>query len=608
MSVSRFRRALVAFCLVASSCAENPPIVGRVTPIILDIDSAVPMVRGTSLRVSVANLDALGEDAVLVIGGQTLDAESVEGGEAVFLLTSGLLGSFGEGQHDVDVVIRNDEVESEPFAFLLDVTTFLPIRFDQDIDELVHWNDELFLEGDGFLELEEGAVTAIFSGEFELQNGVRAPVVGELPVLQAEHGNRQRGVVILSTDLGSILPGTFQGEVYLRSELAGSSPSESVERDIQLEMQPTTFTGLSPEVASLESVVSLRGGGFLGGELGGDGLTLIRVDGTFTPIDGGGRSFREELILSWRSNEELQLALTADSTGETLISELFGASRGVLDAMFTPINILGSLEYEGIGNSARLELGPVRQVVWLRFLPGFYVGLPSFGLAAAAGRIEALIAQRIESIYADWNVDVRTSRPLDATMSGITVIEIGGPDPNGRGLFGYDNSPGKDVGNLRLFDAIGGANAESQADGYEGYGGVFIDGFLFFSESGAPTEGAGPDPDPLFDEIFDGVRNAPATLAEVEGRGGRVAEVERATQALSSMVGETTAHELGHSFGLADPFGSSTVFHNRVNRPGCLMDSGSSRPFGERSAQSGFEATHVCGDNAEYLDDILGER
>ncbi|MFT5356634.1 MAG: hypothetical protein ACI9KE_003859, partial [Polyangiales bacterium] len=173
---------------------------------------------------------------------------------------------------------------------------------------------------------------------------------------------------------------------------------------------------------------------------------------------------------------------------------------------------------------------------------------------------------------------------------------------------GYDNSPGKDVGNLRLFDTIGGANAETQSDGYPGYGGVFIDGFLFFSESDAPAEGAGPEPDSLFDEIFAGVRNAPATLAEVEGRGGRAAEVERAVEALSNMVGETSAHELGHSFGLADPLGSSTVFHNRANRPGCLMDSGSSRPFGERSAQPGFEATHVCGDNADYLDDILGER
>lgn len=602
------RSSLALVALTLASCAEDPPVIQPVVPIILNIESSVPMVTGTSLRVSVANLDALGQDAVLVIEGTTLNAENIEGGEATFLLTSRLINSFGEGVHNVDVVIRNEDVESEPFAFLLDIVTDLPIRLDLDIDELVYWNDEIFLEGDGFLELEEGNVTAVFSGEFELEGGARAPVSGELPVRQAERGNRQRGVVLLSTDLGSVRPGTFEGEIYLRSEVNGAASSESSERDIVLEIQPTIFTGLSPEVASLESIVSLRGAGFLGGELGGDGLTLIRVEGMFTPDGGGGRSFGEDLILSWSSNEELQLALLAENTGDSLVSELFGTGRGVLEAMFTPINILGLDEFNGIGNTARLELGPIRQVVWLRFLPGFYASLPLFGVAAAAGTIEGLVARRIESIYSDWNVDVRTARPLDVTASGVTVIEIGGPDPNGRGLFGYDNSPGKDVGNLRLFDTIGGANAETQSDGYPGYGGVFIDGFLFFSESDAPTDGAGPEPDPLFDEIFGGVRSAPATLAEVEGRGERAADVERAVQALSNMVGETTAHELGHSFGLADPLGSATVFHNRANRPGCLMDSGSSRPFGERAAQAGFEPSHVCGGNADYLDDILGER
>ena len=594
--------------LTLASCAENSPIIQPVLPIILDIDSSLPMVTGTSLRVSVANLDALGEDAVLVIGGTTLDPQSIEGGEAIFRMSSRLISAFGAGAHNVDVVIRNDDVASEPFPFLLDIVTVLPIRLDADVDEVVYWNDEIILEGDGFLEVEEGTVTAVFSGVFELESGVRAPVSGELPVRQAVNGNRERGVILLSTDLGSVRPGTFEGEIYLRSEVTGTPRSESADRAIVLEIQPTIFSTLSPEVASLEAIVSLHGAGFLGGELGGDGLTLIRVDGSFTPSDGSGRSFREDLILSWRSNEELQLALVAENTGDSLISELFGTGRGVLDAMFTPINILGLDEYEGIGNSARLELGPIRQVVWLRFLPGFYASLPLFGVAAAARSIEAKVARRIESIYSAWNVDVRTARPQDVTISGVTVIEIGGPDPNGRGLFGYDNSPGKDVGNLRLFDTIGGANAETQSDGYPGYGGVFIDGFLFFSESGAPDNGTGPDPDPLFDEIFAGVRGSPATLAEVEGRGARAAEVERAVDALSNMVGETTAHELGHSFGLADPLGSATVFHNRANRPGCLMDSGSSRPFGERAAQPGFEPTHVCGENADYLDQILGER
>ncbi len=188
------------------------------------------------------------------------------------------------------------------------------------------------------------------------------------------------------------------------------------------------------------------------------------------------------------------------------------------------------------------------------------------------------------------------------------AVEIGGPDPNGRGLFGYDNTPGKDVNNLRLFDAIGGANAETQMDGFPGFGGVFVESLFGFSEhppEGLPT--GGPDPDPLFDEIFDGVRATPATLAEVRGEGSRASEVEHAIDALSSIIGETSAHEIGHSLGLADPFGSSPVFHNAGDGPGCLMDSGGSRPLGERAGEPGFSATRLCGDSPAYLDGILGD-
>ena len=36
----------------------------------------------------------------------------------------------------------------------------------------------------------------------------------------------------------------------------------------------------------------------------------------------------------------------------------------------------------------------------------------------------------------------------------MAEVDIEGPDPNALGLLGYDNTPGKDVGNQRLFDRI----------------------------------------------------------------------------------------------------------------------------------------------------------
>jgi hypothetical protein len=213
-------------------------------------------------------------------------------------------------------------------------------------------------------------------------------------------------------------------------------------------------------------------------------------------------------------------------------------------------------------------------------------------------------------IYLPWSVDLRFDEPDDFSRASYSVVEIGGPDPNGVGLFGYDNTPGKDIGNLRLFDSIGGTNAETQMDGFPGYGGVFVESFLYWSENpGLPGDapGGAPDPDPLFDMIFDPVRESPATRAEARGEGEaeRVAAVAAAIRALGSIIGETTSHEIGHSLGMAQPYGSPTVYHNDFNGDGCIMDSGGDRPLGERMALDGFTTTMFCYDHPMYLEEVL---
>jgi len=90
-----------------------------------------------------------------------------------------------------------------------------------------------------------------------------------------------------------------------------------------------------------------------------------------------------------------------------------------------------------------------------------------------------------------------------------------------------------------------------------------------------------------------------------EGDPGRAAQVRRALHAFADLVGETVAHELGHSLGLADPYGSATSFHNRLDGEGCLMDSGSARPLAERIREPGSTPTHFCGDAPDYLTLIL---
>jgi hypothetical protein len=220
------------------------------------------------------------------------------------------------------------------------------------------------------------------------------------------------------------------------------------------------------------------------------------------------------------------------------------------------------------------------------------------------------VQERMEGIYFAWNVDIRLEEPDDFVRTAYSVLEIGGPDPNGLGLFGYDNTPGKDVGNLRLHDAIGGANAQTQSDGYPGFGGVFVESFLYWSADpglGAQRPPGSPLPDPLFDEVFAPVRAQPATRAEAEGVGEpeRVAVVRQAYRALGAIIGETASHEIGHSLGMAQPYGPPTVYHNDFDGDGCLMDSGGDRPLGERMELSGFAPTQLCYDHPSYLAEIL---
>ncbi len=613
------RALLIGALAVALGCGDDggeAPEPTRVRPQIVEVRSSEPQLPGTALALRVANRDALvaAPRLALETEGQTFELAPRDPGadaEWAYELTATIFEAVGEGRHAVTLTLFGESpagapLQSDPFDYELDLVTDLSFAIDGAPSGSVFRNEPAVLSGSGFLEPAEGTMVARFSGDFTPEGGSAAPVAAELPVTQAEPGDRSRGLVVLGTELGGSLPGTFEGTVTLEATLAGRVPMATEPFATTLRFQPPAIFRLEPSAAPLEHVVLVRGGGFLGGDP--DELTLVQLSGTFTDPVGGTASIDEELVLEWRDGETLAWVLDAEPVGQRLVAPLFGDSEGQFVGTMTPVTLAGATELGGPEAPITLDLTPVTQVVWVRFLPGFYESLPRFGLAAAAGAIEPLVAERIEAIFAPWRVEVRLERPTDVSAAGYATVEIGGPDPNGLGLFGYDNTPGKDVGNLRLFDAIGGENAETQEDGFPGYGGVFVESMLMWSaHPEIPLGDVGPEPDPLFDEIFDPVRDEPATAAEVAGSGERGATVSRAVDALASAIGETTAHELGHSFGLAAPFGASTVFHNAGDRDGCLMDSGSARPFGERAAQAGFGVTEVCGESATYLDGILGE-
>ncbi len=441
--------------------------------------------------------------------------------------------------------------------------------------------------------------------------GMATPIDARLPLFLVDRNSRTRAVVVLSTDLGGAFPGTLEGTAQVERAIGSGATEETRTQPVSIQFLPPELYAFDGSMASVGRLVTVRGAGFLGGADRPTETTLIRIEGTFTPEGAGASPFNGELVPRFVSGAEVRVAIETEVREGLVVARLFGAQRGAFSGTATPITISGRDEVRGATIPFALILGPPVQAVQLRFLPGYYESLANFGLASAENEIAEGIQRRIEDIYADYNVQVHLESPLDFDLGSTTVIEIGGPDPNGNGLFGYDNSPGKDVGNVRMGDAIGGTNAETQDDGYPGYGGVFVESLLYWSnhpELPGRRPPSSPDPESLFDDIFDPVRAQPATHAEVEGIGDpvRVREVERAVLALSSIIGETTSHELGHSLGMAQPYGAVTAFHREEDGDGCLMDRGGDRPLGERAQQPGFARTRFCDDEPAYLQEILG--
>ncbi|HET6611883.1 MAG TPA: hypothetical protein VFG83_07850, partial [Kofleriaceae bacterium] len=85
--------------------------------------------------------------------------------------------------------------------------------------------------------------------------------------------------------------------------------------------------------------------------------------------------------------------------------------------------------------------------------------------------------------------------------------------------------------------------------------------------------------------------------------GDRPAQLGCAIWVLGSLIGTTASHELGHSLGLANPYGDT--FHNAGDGKNRLMDAGNARPFAERAELFGEGPGRFCDTAYAYLRDIL---
>ncbi len=488
-------------------------------------------------------------------------------------------------------------------------------------------NDTVTLLGDDFLlGTAEGTTHVVLDGCFtptsqtakpDCSTGTPVSAV-DLPAQPSSPWDRTRAQFIFSPVIGGIHPGHFDGTLKVVNMLAGG-PAQGGSVPFAVTLAKPSILGFTPASASLGQYVEISGGGFIGAA--SDEVTLIHLVGQFVPDRAPTQMVPVDLrlVTSFVQGTHARYVLDeTDALGKALVN--IGGIRygaGQFSGQASPILRKGTDEEDGTASDVQLAVAPVRQVVWLNFLPSYVDSLSLYGLQLGDDLIRQHVLLLAERDYEGVNIEFRLDEPTDFAL--YTEVDIAGPDPNDEGLFGYDNTPGKDTNNERLFDKIGGVNATTQEDGSPGYGGVFAEQFLGFSmHPVAQVEGL-PDPSALFDRIFDPIRpdtgrsasaneiSSAAMLAD--GSSCPAASNDRAGQincglfVLGNLVGTTLTHELGHSLGLADPDGE--LFHDPGDQPNRLMDSGDARPFEERAELMSQGPARFCDAEFTYLQAVL---
>jgi hypothetical protein len=531
------------------------------------------------------------------------------------------VGSFvGEATVEAESALDGLNHRSIAVPLGLEVYTELTPRLDVLENETLFVNDPIVAHGDGFLlGGDEGTTFAIVEGCFTEEGASECTPVGptEVAAQPVAPFERTRVTFPFSPHIAGIRPGTFSGSMLLLNRHASGIEHESASQATSNDIVAPAIFSLSPESASLGQYVDVVGGGFVGVRPGESdptsSVTVIELEGTFTPESGAAEpanlglvpEFVDGRLVRYVVNEEDELGQSID------VRKTVGTFTGVA----RPVVQFGADTVIGSDTNVSVSIAPLKQVVWLRFLPLYVESLRHFGLRALEERIRERVLEVVARDYLGVNIAFVTERPVDYAL--FSEVEIAGPDPNGIGLLGYDNTPGKDNGNLRLHDKIGGVNALTQLDGYPGFGGVFVESLFSFSQHpGALAQDIGAA-HPLFDQLFDPFRpdrqGTPVAASELAGvpqlsdglgcpAGDRATRIACAVWALGSLIGTTVSHEVAHSLGLADPGGEA--FHNSGDWPNEIMDAGGARNFPER-AEVGDGPGIFCRRNYDYLRQVL---
>ena len=517
--------------------------------------------------------------------------------------------------------LDNQDITSPPLLFSATLAHTLTPSLSAASPTTLYLGDTLVAEGQNFLLPSEGLTLFTFSGvltDDETQTPITDLTVpgytlGQLDdtFMPAPLGDlatrldRRRVGVELTPDLFGIRARRFEGTVAVINAHLGPTPLAtpgpelaSAALPITLELPPPVVTAVTPDRPSRGMWLTVSGRGFVHS----DGLlqtaTLMVFEGTFTPSRGAKTEYLGPDRLFIYPEDLEPTAFTTVLRPDRDDGLPLGATPGRFVGRITPLVLAGPDSVMGEGLDLDLEIGGPHQVVQVRFLPGFDEALARFGLGVERDAVIARIFEVAARDYGGIHLSFVLEEP--AAFSEYTLIEVGGPDPNGTGLFGLDNTAGKDVGNLRFDDVIGGFNAETQSGNLAAYGGVFASELMNLS----PTLSDNPLASPRFDDVFGDL--APELGGEPAARnerfGPRGPMILEAVRVLGNLVGSTVTHEVGHALGLTALDGR---YHNEGDTPGALMDAGVFRPFLERAELDGVPPSALEPFNRLYLESIL---
>jgi len=497
------------------------------------------------------------------------------------------------------------EAESQGRDFDLTVSQTITPELVSVAPEQLYVGELVTLTGSRFLFPSEGVTLVELSGQIVTAAPARLIAVQGLQVPAIPSGDERDAIdFVLTPDVLGIIPGRFTGtmRVINSSRVGITTVSEPVAVDLPL--APPRIDEVTPLAASRGQWIRVRGRGFLAADGLLQAAMVLVLDGTFRPAIGGQIALTGPRALTLVPDIQLdnQLVSTVLRVGRDGSGQLTGLGliAGTFEGTISPWLFLGPDLVKGEALSFTFQVLPQKQVVYLRELPGFDDALVEFGLLAEKAAVKARILEVCVRDYQGVHIEFTWDEPTEYAEYG--VVEIAGRDPNGTGLFGLDNTSGKDVGNLRFNDIIGGYNADTQAEGYSAYGGIFPAEFMNLSA----RLGDNPLSSQRFDDVFGPVAPAldgkPAERGELDAGGARAADIREAVRVYGNLVGSTVSHEIGHSLGLANVDGQ---FHNAGDNPGWIMDSGTFRTFEERGEVDGQGPSFFEPESMNYLRGIL---